>query len=175
NATPNSPLAEYALTLPTYKLNGNGGAADRTCAQSEVVALDNTRFLVLSRDGNGLGNSAANPNVYKVILLVDTTVGSPLNISGDAARKAEAGKITTSSGVLDPSVTPLSWVEAVNLLNTNQLAKFNVLWDSGANQVSKLTMGEKWEGMALVSANDPANPNDYFLFVGNDNDFVTSA
>src|SRR5262249_27676749 len=84
--TPSSPMAEYALTLPTYKQNGNGGAADRTCAQSEVVALDNTRFLVLSRDGNGLGNNASNPNVYKVVLLVDTSVGSPANIAGDAAR-----------------------------------------------------------------------------------------
>ena len=104
------------------------------------MALDNTRFIVLSRDGNGLGNSVTNPNVYKAILLVDTTVSTPTDFSGDAARNAEAGKITTSSGVLDPSITALSWVEAVNLLNTNQLAKFNVTWDSGTNQVTKLTM-----------------------------------
>src|SRR5262249_9074057 len=114
---PATPLAEYALTLPTYKLNGNGGAADRTCAQSEILVLDNTRFLVLSRDGNGLGNSASNPNIYKTVLLVDTTIGAPVNLAGDAARNAEGGKITTASGVLDPAITPLSWVEAVNLLN----------------------------------------------------------
>jgi hypothetical protein len=29
--------------------------------------------------------------------------------------------------------------------------------------------------MTLVSANDAAHPNDYFLFVANDNDFLTSA
>ena len=34
-------------------------------------------------------------------------------------------------------------------------------------------LSEKWEGMALVPALDPANPNDYFLFVTNDNDFIT--
>ena len=175
NPTPGSPLAEYALQLPIYKLNGNGGAADRTCAQSEILCLDNNRFLVLSRDGNGLGNAVTNPNVYKTILLVDTTVGTPTDFVGNAARNAEGGRITTASGVLDASITPLNWVEVVNMLNTNQLAKFNVLWDSGTNQVTKLTMGEKWEGMSLVSANDPASPNDYFLFVGNDNDFVTSA
>jgi acid phosphatase len=175
NPVPGSPIAEYALTLPTYKGNGNGNAADKTCAQSEVVALDNQRFLVLPRDGNGLGNNANNPNAYKTVILVDTSVDAPVNFATDAARNAEGGKITTASGVLDPAVTPLSWVEGVNMLNTNQLAKFNVKWDSGAGQVSKLTMGEKWEGMALVSANDPNNPNDYFLFVGNDNDFLTSA
>ncbi|HXI71027.1 MAG TPA: esterase-like activity of phytase family protein [Verrucomicrobiae bacterium] len=174
NPTNSTPLAEYALQLPTYRGNGSGSAVDKTCAQSEIVALDNYRFLVLSRDGNGLGNAVTNPNVYKSILLVDMTLGAPLNLAGDAVRNAEGGKITTASGVLDASVTPLNWVEAVNLLNTNQLAKFNVTWDSGTNQVTKLTMGEKWEGMALVSVKDPANPDDYFLFVGNDNDFVTS-
>jgi hypothetical protein len=34
-------------------------------------------------------------------------------------------------------------------------------------------LSEKWEGMALVPALDPENPNDYFLFVTNDNDFIT--
>ncbi len=163
--------------MPTYKLNGNGGAVDRTCAQSEVVALDNHRFLVLPRDGNGLGNALPNPNVYKTVLLVDTAVGAPTNFVSDAARNMEGGVITSNgvAGTLDPTIKPLAWVEAVNLLNTNQLAKFNVTWDSGTNQVTKLTMGEKWEGLSLVSAKDPANPNDYFLFVGNDNDFLTSA
>jgi alkaline phosphatase D len=174
NPVPANPLAEYALTLPTYRDSGNGSSANKTCAQSEVVALDNHRFLVLPRDGNGLGNSVTNPNVYKTVILVDTTVGTPTNFAGDAAKNAEGGKITTSSGVLNPAVTPLNWVEVVNILNTNQLAKFNVQWDSGTGQVSKLTMGEKWEGLALVAANDPNNPNDYFLFVGNDNDFLTS-
>lgn len=177
NFTNSTPLAEYALQLPTYKGSGNGAAVDKTCAQSEVVALDNHRFLVLPRDGNGLGNSSLNPNVYKTVALVDIHVGGPTNFVSDAARNAEGGTITSNgvSGVLDPTIKPLAWVEAVNMLNTNQLAKFNIQYDTGTGQVSKLTMGEKWEGMSLVPANDPAAPNDYFLFVGNDNDFLTSA
>jgi hypothetical protein len=177
NPTPANPIAEYVLTLPTYTGNGKGGAVNKTCAQSEVVAIDNTRFLVLPRDGNGLGNSSPNPNVYKTLLLADTTVGNPTDIAGDAARNAEGGIITSNGvpGVLDPAITPLSWVEAVNMLNSNQLARFNIQLDTGTNQVTKFTMGEKWEGAALVSANDTNNPNDYFLFVGNDNDFLTSA
>lgn len=177
NPTNSTPLAEYVMQLPTYKGSGNGSAVDKTCAQSEVVALDNHRFLVLPRDGNGLGNSSPNPNVYKTVVLVDINVGGPTNIVNDAARNAEGGTITSNgvSGVLDPTITPLKWVEAVNMLNTNQLAKFNVQYDTGTGQVSKLTMGEKWEGMSLVPANDPTAPNDYFLFVGNDNDFLTSA
>src|SRR5262249_45698989 len=40
---------------------------------------------------------------------------------------------------------------------------------------TRLTLGEKWEGMALAPALDEAAPNDYFLFVGNDNDFLSSS
>jgi hypothetical protein len=75
---------------------------------------------------------------------------------------------------LGPGITALSPVEALNMLNSTQLNKFNIELDNGG-QVSKLTLGEKWEGMSLVSANDPANPFDYFLFIANDNDFLTSS
>lgn len=76
--------------------------------------------------------------------------------------------------MLAAGITPLSWTEAVNILNSTQLNKFNIELDTGAGQVSKLTLGEKWEGMSLVSANNPSNPHDFFLFVANDNDFLTS-
>jgi len=175
NPTNSIPLAEYALTLPTYRTTINGVAVNATCAQSDVVGLDNTRFLVLSRDAHGLGSVTTNAIVYKSVLLVDISVGHPTNLASDAVKNAQAGKITTAPGVLDPAITPLKWIEVVNLLNTNQLGKFNILFEDGTNQVSKLVMGEKWEGMALVSVSDTNYPNDYFLFVGNDNDFLSSS
>jgi hypothetical protein len=60
------------LTLPTFRLNpgASPGAPNRTAAQSEILALDRDRILVLSRDGNGLGHVDPNPSVYKSILLV---------------------------------------------------------------------------------------------------------
>lgn len=61
-----------------------------------------------------------------------------------------------------------------NRRSPTQLEKFNIQLDSAA-QISKLMLGEEWEGMSLVPANDPAHPSDYFLFVANDNDFLTSA
>lgn len=179
--TPTAPVNEYAMTLPTLRANGQGGAAttvNRTAAQSEIIALDNTRILVLSRDGNGLGLVDPNPSVYKTVLLVDTSVGAPTDFAGMSSRDAEGGKITIAPGVLDPLITPLQWTEAVNILNSTQLAKFNVELDTSglpsAYQVSKLTLSEKWEGLSLVPAKDPNRPNDYFLFVGNDDDFLTS-
>ncbi len=181
--TPSAPVAEYALTLPTYRTFGDGGPVNATAAQSEIVALDDERFLVLSRDGNGLGNATFNsapnpigglPSVFKSVLLVDLTLGNPTNFAG-TARDAEGGKITQSVGVLANGVVPVTTREVLNLLNSTQLGNFNFVIDAGGTtQVSQLTLGEKWEGMALVPANDPAHPHDYFLFVANDNDFLTS-
>lgn len=57
------------------------------------------------------------------------------------------------------------------MLNTGQLARFNINTNNAKPDL--LTLSEKWEGMSLVSALDPLAPNDYFLFMGNDNDFIT--
>jgi hypothetical protein len=180
NPTPDAPFREFVLTLPTLRSNGNGGGPatlNATAQQSEIVALDNTRFLVLPRDGNGLGTTTTNQSVYKTVLLVDTGAGSPTEFSADVAANAEGGTIATvSAGVstLLPGITALAWTEAINILNTAQLQKFHIALDTGG-AVTKLTLGEKWEGLALVPALDPSAPDDYFLFVGNDNDFLTSS
>jgi hypothetical protein len=72
--TPTAPIAEYVLQLPVYNNSATGtGTANATAAQSEVLALNNTQFLVLSRDGNGRGtNGNANAIAFKSVLLVDT-------------------------------------------------------------------------------------------------------
>ena len=181
-ATPSAPSKEFVIELPILRNNGNGGAPDRTGQQSEIVVLDDHRFLVLSRDGNGLGTNPTAaipvpaPTVFKTILLVDLNVGTPTDIAGDGARNAEGGRVTVgSAGALDPGITPLSYTEAINMLNSTQLAKFNIRLDPGGTaQVDELTLSDKMEGMALVPALDPLNPNDYFLFIGNDNNFLTS-
>lgn len=173
NATPDNPTAEYVIQLPNYTGNGGGGAVNATAAQSEIIAIDDHRLLVLSRDANGQGSVATSPSVYKSILLVDLALNNPTNVAG-TPRDVAGGKVTLAGGALDPSITPVSWVEAVNMLDTAQLEKFNIALDlGGSNQVTKLTLGEKWEGMSLVPANDPSAPNDYFLFVANDNDFLS--
>ncbi len=240
SSTPTTPTEEYVMQLPTYKNNGNGGAADKTAAQSEIVALDNNRILVLARDGTGAGGSTSNnPTVVKSVLLADLSVGNPTNIAG-TARDNVGGMVVpgcsvtvtgtsgntvtvssiptglavgsgmlgrtvssintgtnvitlngalpsgmpssgtayfnnTTDGALDSSITPVSWTEAVNMLNTTQLANYNINTTFSANNVNKLSLSEKWEGMSLVSALDPLAPNDYFLFLGNDNDFVTGS
>ncbi|MHB1207799.1 MAG: esterase-like activity of phytase family protein [Rhodospirillaceae bacterium] len=165
--TPTTPIADYVLQLPVYTSNGNGAAPNRTAAQSEILALNDTQFLVLSRDGNGLGTANLNP-VYKSILLVDTTGAT--NIAGTTYETTYTP--ISPGGVLNTAIKPVQQAELVNMLNATQLTKFGENLNN--TTPTRMTLGEKWEGMALAPVLDENAPNDYFLFVGNDNDFLST-
>lgn len=166
---PNTPVEQYVIQLPRIDTDVVAGV-DRVGAQSSILALNNHQILILSRDGNGRG-SAGSP-VFKSILLAEldgaTNIGASYDNEGDKISPA---------GTLLPAITPVSWKEALNLigkldLNISEVAKFGFNFNAdAASDINSIC--EKWESLALVPANDPANPNDYFLFVGNDNDFLT--
>lgn len=170
NATPTNPIAHYVLQLPVFNNNGSGAAADRTAAQSEVLALNDNQFLVLSRDGIGRGVAAnastSTTPVFKSILLVDTTGATNL-----AGTQYETGNTPiATNGTLNSSIVPVQQVELVNLLNTTQLARVGM----NATRLpvsSRTTISEKIEAMALAPVLEENAPQDFFLFVGNDNDF----
>jgi hypothetical protein len=58
----------------------------------------------------------------------------------------------------------------IDLGDNAELARFGL--HNGPPQ-DRNNLSEKWESMGLVSAIDPAHPRDFFLFVANDNDFIT--
>lgn len=161
-------VSEFVLQLPIFTRNGLGGSPNRTAAQSEIVSLGNGKLLVLSRDGNGLGSDNPSQAMFKSILLLDLKGAS--NVLGQPEFDAPNGQVSPG-GVLSPTITPLDWDQALNMLNSEQLARFGINLNFGAPDAS--TLSEKWEGLGLVSALDPNAPDDYFLFVGNDNDFLT--
>ena len=167
SATPSAPIGHYVMQLPIFTSNGNGTAPNRTAAQSELLALNDSQFLVLSRDGNGLGQALLNP-VYKSVLLIDTTGAT--NIAGTPFETTTTP--VAPGGVLNSTITPVSQVEVVNILNTTQLGKFGININNTAP--TRLTLTEKMEGMALVPALDENAPQDFFLLVANDNDFLSS-
>lgn len=169
--TPVAPSAQYMIQLPRITSSGNGGAVDRTGAQSAIVAINDHQILILSRDGNGRG--ATGSPVFKSILLAD--LANATNIHG--AFDAE-GAGAAPGGVLSPSVTPLTWTEVLNLIGRldgadAEVAKFGLNLNAAPGDINSIS--EKWEALELVPANDPANPDDFFLFVGNDNDFQSGA
>ncbi len=119
--TPAAPSREYVLQLPVYQQSGNGGAPNRTAAQSEMVALNDTQFLVLSRDSNGLGTGNTTPIVYKSVLLVDTAGAT--NIAGSAY---DGTTPIAPNGTLRAGLAPVQATEVVNLLNPVQLNRFGM-------------------------------------------------
>ncbi|WP_312163981.1 esterase-like activity of phytase family protein [Phenylobacterium sp.] len=160
--TPAQPVAHYVMRLPAYTADGQGGPPDRTAAQSEIRALDDHRFLMLSRDGAGRGAASGAPVVYKSILLVD--VAGATNLAGTPYETGAASLLQDpASPALRPGIVPVQQVELVNMLSPDQLARFGL---------SVEALSEKWEAMDLVPVLEPDRSADYFLLVGNDNDFI---
>lgn len=174
---PSDPIAQYVIQLPRIDTDANG-SVDRNGAQSSILALNNTQFLVLSRDGNGRG--AAGAPIFKSILLADISAATNFDGTYDAEGRGPAAVASGASaaGTLIAGVTPISWTQALNLIGgldmtATEVAKFGLnLNGTATSDINSIC--EKWEALSLVSAKDAANPNDYFLFVGNDNDFQSA-
>jgi hypothetical protein len=155
-------VREYVVPLPVFD---TADGKRRVAAQSELLALGETRFLLLCRDaGNGYGMDGATSR-YRTVELVDTSRAT--NIAGmvydTTVPVAANGKL--ADGIVPATLTPF-----IDLNDNAQLNKFG-LHNGEPNNRNNLS--EKWEGMALVPALDPASANDFFLFVVNDNDFIT--
>jgi hypothetical protein len=166
--TPTAPIGHYVLQLPTVRENGDGQAADVTAAQSEMLALNDTQFLVLARDGNGRGKGSTRAPVFKSVLLIDTTGAT--NLAGTAYEQSATP--IAHDGALVAGLVPVRQVELVNLLNPVQSGKFGMNLNTAPSDAGSLS--EKWEAMALAPVLEKGAPNDFFLLVGNDNDFETA-
>jgi len=155
-------VREYVVPLPLFE---SAAGERRVAAQSELLALDETFFLLLCRDsGNGYGTSGATSR-YRSIDLLDTSRAT--NIAGS---RYDGTIPVAPNGKLVAGVVPATLTRYIDINDTAELQKFG-LHNGEPNDRDNLS--EKWEGMTLVPALDPANPNDYFLFVTNDNDFIT--
>ena len=168
---PAAATKEYVIQLPLIDDNGGSPAVNRTGAQSEIVALNDHQILILSRDGNGRG--ATGSPVFKSILLADLSAATDITGSFDAP-----GSAVAPGGTLNVGVTPITWTEALNLLGkvdlgVTEFEQFGFNYSTAPGDIN--TVSEKWEALSLVSAQDPFAPNDYFLFVANDNDFLTGS
>jgi len=155
------------VQLPIYADRGDGSAPNKTAAQSEIRVLDNHTFLMLARDGSGYGAEGGKPIVYKSVLLVDTEEAT--NLAGTTYETSTAS-VLGEGGKLRRDIRSATWKPLVNLLDPTDLARFGLGVE--ADKKGSTQLSEKWEAMDLVPALDPARPDDWFLLVGNDNDFI---
>jgi hypothetical protein len=155
-------LHEYVVQLPVFT-DAKGKTA--VAAQSEIIALTSQTFLMLSRDSNNGWGQKGDKSLYRSIDLVD--VSGATDIAGSAFDRDTP---VAPKGVLDPTVKPATRTPFIDLNDNASLARFG-LHNGAPNDRNNLS--EKWEAMSLASVLDPKLPDDYFLFVANDNDFLT--
>ncbi len=153
---------EWILPLPIYTQSG----VQLVASVGDLVTLSRRHFLVLARDGNGRGGDAPR-SLYRAVLVYD--IGSATNIAGTAFDSPN--RSAAPSGVIDAAITPATSAVLIDVNDATQLTKFNL--NNSTNDNSD-TLAEKWESLALAPALDPAAPDDFFLLVGNDNDFSTT-
>ncbi len=167
--TPQQPIGHYVMALPAYAQDGKG-KLDRTAAQSELRVLDDHRFLLLARDGNGLGKDVDDPIVYKSVLLVDVADAS--NLAGSTYETGTTSVLADPAGTtLKAGIVPARSDELLNLLDRPQLARAGLDLDTMHGPHAGL-LSEKWEAMDVLPALEPQHPNDVLLLIGNDNDFI---
>lgn len=149
---------EYVVKLPKFVQ----GTSTLVAAQSEILALSDTQLLILPRDSNGAG-VGTQLSLLRRVDLID--IANATNILG---LPVEAN--IAPGGVLDASITPALYASWLDINDNAQLNRFGLVNGvvPGFDNLS-----EKWEGLALLPALDPRNPDDHFLFVANDNDFAT--
>ncbi|KZT41771.1 hypothetical protein SISSUDRAFT_1069692 [Sistotremastrum suecicum HHB10207 ss-3] len=152
-------FGEWVVPLPV-------NSKQNTLAQSEFHYLTDTTFFVLSRDANGGGGSPSTSS-YKQADLFD--ISGATNIRGTKFDNPK--NPVFSNGVLDPSITPATYVPFVNFLDPVQLARFGL---HNGNPTGSQLIDSKFESLALAPVNDPKFPNDYFLFTASDNDFIST-
>lgn len=155
-------LHEYVVPLPVFT---DAKGRQRVAAQSELLALDDVHFLLLCRDsGNGYGLEGAT-SVYRRIDIIDISQATDI-----AGSKYDGLVAVAPAGRIVDGIVPAALTSFIDMNDNAELSKFG-LHNGEPNDRNDLY--EKWEGMALLPALDPANPRDFFLFVSDDNDFIT--
>jgi hypothetical protein len=149
---------EYVIALPLY--DGN-----LVAAQSELLVLDDHRMLLLCRDSGGGFTGKRDASHFRSIMMVNLEGASDI-----AGRFDGRGESVAPKGVLRADIVPAGLTTVLDMNDNAQLGRFGL--HNGAPNDSH-DLYEKWESMALAPALDPKAPNDFFLFVGSDNDFMT--
>jgi hypothetical protein len=175
--------AEYVVPLPTY---ANAKGKTRVAAQSEILYVSDTQFLVLPRD-SGAGRGQDDPlSRYRHVDVVDIAGATDIKGTGrfDDIRD---GNLTEGgdSDELVAGVKPATLCPFLDYNVNSELNKFATAQGDVVHNGAPVDTGllnEKWEALALV----PVNPNptggrgkkdckdEYYLFTLSDNDFVTN-
>ncbi|TBW38031.1 hypothetical protein EYW49_10530 [Siculibacillus lacustris] len=162
-ADPAAPklVHEYVVPLPVFT---DAKGKTTVAAQSELAAIGEGRFLLLARDSNNGHGVKGDTSLYRKIEILDFAGATDIRGTYDEVTPV------APKGVLADGVEPATLTPFVDLNDNAELGRFGL--HNGKPDDENL-LSEKWEAMGLVPTLDPARPDDFFLFVANDNDFIT--
>ncbi|KAI1750757.1 esterase-like activity of phytase-domain-containing protein [Xylaria castorea] len=163
---------EWIVPLPLYvDPTAKPSKNPKVAAQSEILAIGNGQFFVLSRDSDAGNGQEVTESVYRQIDVFDISGATNIKTTGahDCAN-ATCAIADASTGSLKENITTAQYCSFLDFNVNAQLGRFKVhnggMTDSGL-------LNEKWESLGLVPVN-PTDPNgDYFIFSLSDNDFIT--
>jgi hypothetical protein len=118
----------------------------------------------LARDGNGFGDTSSDTSFKDVDLI--STKGAT-NIAHTAFDQPNLP--VAPAGVLNSTVTPVTYASFISLIDPTQLAKFG-LHIGGA--FDRNLIASKLESLAVAPI--PKSTTNQLLFVVSDNDFITA-
>ncbi|KAI1099226.1 esterase-like activity of phytase-domain-containing protein [Jackrogersella minutella] len=161
---------EWVVPLPLYNdPTAKASKNPKAAAQSEVHALENGQFFILSRDsdaGHGTDNSLS---VYRQIDVFDISDATDITAAG-GYDCVGCNVAKSSSGELKEKITAAKYCSFLDFNVNTQLNRFGV--HNGGDQDQYL-LNEKWESIGIVPV-DPDNVNgEYYVFSLSDNDFIT--
>ncbi|KAI0124925.1 3-phytase [Xylariales sp. AK1849] len=169
--TPLTPIytAEYVVPLPTYvDPTAKASKNPKIAAQSEVHALPNGQFFVLSRDSGAGRGQDETQSVYRQIDVFDISGATDIKAGGYDCETCSAADADT--GILVDGVQTAEYCGFLDFNVNAQLGRFGL--HNGGHQNASL-LNEKWESITVVPV-DPESPGDeYFVFSLSDNDFIT--
>ncbi|KAL0945215.1 hypothetical protein HGRIS_000727 [Hohenbuehelia grisea] len=159
-ATRRPPLVgEWVVPLP---LSDKGN----TQACSEIHFVSPGLFLALSRDGDGRSGDDNNSK-YRQADLFDISKATDIH----GTKFDDPANPIADDGDLDKSIKAANYVSFLSMIDKDQLARFSL---HNGKPDDPTLLNAKWESLALAPVDDPAFPNDFFLFTASDNDFIST-
>ncbi|KAF8424855.1 esterase-like activity of phytase-domain-containing protein [Tirmania nivea] len=157
---------EYVVPLPQYiDPTKKAGSKPRTAAQSEIQALGDGQFFVLSRDGFGRGTDLTTSQ-YRQIDVFDISSASDIK-----PRNLQTITTSPTSGTLLSNITSAEYCSFMSFNVDSELSKFG-LRNGGADD--EHCLNEKWESIAMMPVDGKDGDDDeWWVLSLSDNDFIT--
>ncbi|KAK0618783.1 putative secreted protein [Lasiodiplodia hormozganensis] len=161
------PKAEFVVPLPTF---ANADGKTRVAAQSEILALSPTQFLVLARDSNAGRAAESTESLYRHVDVFDVSAATDVFGDDDSVAGSVAG---AEDGVLDEGIAPAEYCAWLDFNVGAELARFG-LHNGGVDDEGLLN--EKWESLAVVPVLGEGGEEvegEWWVFSLSDDDFIT--